>query len=120
MPVYNAEQYVSEAIESILRQTVDDFEFVIIDDGSTDESVKIVQAYAKQDPRIRFWPKEHEGYVKMLRVGLEECRSPLIARMASDDIALPHWFAKQINYRRKNQECVAMRCGPSPFAQSGE
>jgi glycosyltransferase involved in cell wall biosynthesis len=108
MPSYNSEAYVHEAIESILRQTVGDFEFVIVDDGSTDETARIVEAYAKQDKRIRFFPLEHQGYVKMLRLGLEKCRAPFVARMDSDDISMPHRFAKQLDYLRKHPECVCI------------
>ena len=108
MPSYNVEAYISEAIESVLRQTFADFEFVIMDDGSEDETPKIIQAYAKQDPRIRYFQRTHEGYVAMLRYGLLECRGALIARMDSDDIAMPHRFAKQIDYLRKHPECVAV------------
>src|SRR6266545_4880452 len=85
MPSDNVESYIHDAIESVLRQTVPDFEFVIVDDGSTDETVEIIRAYAKQDPRIRFFPQTHYGYVTMLRMGLKECRGQYIARMDSDD-----------------------------------
>ena len=98
MPSYNVEAYISEAIESVLRQTFADFEFVIMDDGSEDETPKIIQAYAKQDPRIRYFQRTHEGYVAMLRYGLLECRGALIARMDSDDISLPGRLEKQVAF----------------------
>ena len=62
MPVYNAERYVAEAVESILTQTFRDFEFLIIDDGSTDSSGAILRRYAERDPRIRLLSRPNTGY----------------------------------------------------------
>ena len=63
MSVYNAERYLAEAIESILNQTFRDFEFLIVDDGSTDRSPEIIRRFAARDDRIRLWIEPHRGWV---------------------------------------------------------
>jgi glycosyltransferase involved in cell wall biosynthesis len=108
MPVYNTEDYLPYALESILEQTFTDFEFIILDDGSSDSSVRLIQQYAESDERIRFFPLEHRGYVSLLRRGLNHCRGEFVARMDSDDISMPDRFEKQIAYLRENPECVAV------------
>jgi glycosyltransferase involved in cell wall biosynthesis len=108
MPVFNTEDYLAPALQSVLGQTFDDFEFIILDDGSTDRSVHVVQSFAENDDRIRFFPLEHRGYVSLLRRGLNHCRGEFVARMDSDDISMPQRFEKQIAYLRENPDCVAV------------
>lgn len=88
LPAYNAEQYLSVAIESILRQTFYDFEFIIINDGSSDNTENIILSY--KDPRIRFIKNEQNlKLIKTLNKGIDLARGKYIARMDADDIALP-------------------------------
>jgi glycosyltransferase involved in cell wall biosynthesis len=108
MPVYNTERYLAAALKSVLAQSFEDFEFIILDDGSTDSSVHIVQEFAENDDRIRFFPLEHRGYVSLLRRGLNHCRGEFVARMDSDDISMPDRFEKQVEYLRANADCVAI------------
>lgn len=108
MPVYNTERYLKYALQSVAAQTFEDFEFIILDDGSTDASVHIIQQYAENDERIRFFPLEHRGYVSLLRRGLNHCRGEFVARMDSDDISLPQRFEKQVNFLRANADVVAV------------
>ena len=106
MPAYNVEKYVGEAIESILNQTYKDFEFIIINDGSTDNTANIIQEYAKKDKRIKFINnKKNQGLITVLNQGLDLCKGEFIARMDSDDISLPERFAKQIKYMDEHPEC---------------
>src|SRR5271157_5690501 len=84
MPVYNAERYVAEAVESILTQTFRDFEFLIIDDGSTDSSGAILRRYAERDPRIWLLSRPNTGYVVALNELLGLARGELLARMDAD------------------------------------
>ena len=106
MPAYNSEKYIAEAIESILNQTYADFEFIIINDGSTDNTSKIVQEYAKKDTRIKFVNHtKNKGLVGVLNEGISLCSGEYIARMDSDDISLPLRFEKQIMYMDTNPEC---------------
>ena len=96
MPVYNAEKYLDEAIQSILDQTYKDFEFIIINDGSTDKSLEIIEKYKNQDHRIVLINRENKGLVESLNEGIEKAKGKYIARMDADDISLPTRFEKQI------------------------
>lgn len=97
MPVYNGEKYVGEAIESILGQTFKYFEFLIINDGSTDKSEEIIRSY--KDPRIRLINNERNlGLADSLNIGLKEASGEYIARMDQDDISLPSRLAKQVTF----------------------
>jgi glycosyltransferase involved in cell wall biosynthesis len=98
MPVYNGEWFLAEAIDSILGQTFADFEFVIIDDGSTDASPAILADYASRDPRIRVVRQAGAGIVAALNRGLAECRAPLVARMDADDSSLPTRLEQQVAF----------------------
>jgi glycosyltransferase involved in cell wall biosynthesis len=106
MPVYNTSAYLRQAIDSILAQDLGDFEFLILDDGSSDGSKKIIAEYAGTDSRIRFLPLPHQGYVPILCHWLEWTRGEFIARMDSDDVAMPQRFSHQIQYLRDHPECV--------------
>ena len=106
MPVYNAQRYVAEAIESILAQTFTDFEFLIIDDGSTDGSLPILERYARRDDRIRLISRANTGYLVALNEMLGIARGEFIARMDADDIALPERFERQLCYLADHPECV--------------
>jgi GT2 family glycosyltransferase len=104
MPVYNAKRYLGEAIESILGQTFRDFEFLIVDDGSTDRSLAILKHYAAQDSRIRLSSRPNAGLVVRLNEMLHQARGDLIARMDADDVALPERFARQVEFLRSHPE----------------
>lgn len=96
LPVYNAEKYLDEAIKSILIQTFENFEFIIINDGSKDNSLKIIKDYQKIDDRIVLIDRENKGLVYSLNEGIKKAQGKYIARMDADDISLPERFAKQI------------------------
>lgn len=97
MPVYNAEKYLRGAIESILDQTFADFEFLIIDDGSTDKSLNIINSY--NDPRIKLIRNtKNLGIIKTLNRGLSLAKGVYIARMDADDISTQDRLEKQVNF----------------------
>lgn len=96
MPVFNGRTYLRAALDSILSQTERRFEFVIVDDGSTDGSREILQDRAGRDARIRLFLRDHEGLVPALNFGIAEARAPFLARMDADDIALPTRLARQL------------------------
>ena len=97
MPVYNAERCLREAINSILSQTFDDFEFLVIDDGSTDGSAAIIQSCT--DPRRRFVQNPRNlGLTATLNLGLGMAQGKYIARMDADDVSLPERLAKQVAF----------------------
>lgn len=107
MPVYNTEEYLREAIESILNQTFKNFEFLIIDDGSIDNSKNIILSY--DDPRIRFISHEqNKKLIATLNEGIEMANAPLIARMDADDISLPDRLEKQVKFMNENPEYVLL------------
>ena len=106
MAVFNAEKFLADAVNSVVSQTFNDFEFVVIDDGSTDDSLKILQSFAHKDKRIRIYSRENRGLVESLNEGLKLCNAPLVARMDADDISLPERFQEQVNYLSKNPQCV--------------
>jgi glycosyltransferase involved in cell wall biosynthesis len=108
MPVYNTERFLTEAIDSILSQTLGDFEFIIINDGSTDGTARILEEYACKDPRIRVVHQPNGGIVSALNTGLAQCRSAYIARMDGDDVCMPHRFAFQVDYLDRHPNCVAV------------
>ena len=96
MPVYNAATYLREAIESVLNQTYRDFEFIIINDGSTDNSEEIIKSYT--DPRIVYLKNEKNSkLIYTLNRGIDEAKGVYIARMDADDICLADRFATQKN-----------------------
>ncbi len=97
LPVYNGEKYLKLAIDSILHQTLSNFELIIINDGSTDESEKIIHTF--KDPRIRYFCNEvNIGFSSTLNKGIEVSRGEYIARMDADDISLPFRFEKQMEF----------------------
>jgi len=104
MPVYNAEKYLAESIESILNQTFKDFEFIIIDDGSTDSSLSIIKKY-DNDKRIKLIEHANYGISKSVNEGIGLSRFDLIARMDADDIAHNERLEKQIKYLLNNNDC---------------
>lgn len=103
MPAYNAAKYIAEAIDSILAQTYTDFEFIIINDGSVDDTEKIIQSY--DDPRIVYLKNDvNSGICVTLNKGLDAARGRYIARMDADDISLPHRFEKQVMFMDNHPE----------------
>ena len=104
MSVYNGERFLVPAIESVLAQTMGDFEFLILDDGSRDRSRAIAQSYAARDPRIRVIARDNRGLVISLNQLLDEARAPLIARMDADDICMPDRFARQIAFLAEHSD----------------
>jgi glycosyltransferase involved in cell wall biosynthesis len=105
MPVYNGECYMREAIESILAQTFTDFEFIIVDDGSTDGTPAILAQYARHDPRMVILTNEaNRGLVPSLNRGLEAARGQYVARMDADDVSLPERLARQVAYLDQHPE----------------
>lgn len=110
MPVYNAEKYLAEAIESILGQTYRDFEFIITNDGSTDRSGDIIKKYAMEDQRIRMISRENKGLVYTLNEQISMANGKYIARMDADDISGKERIYKQVNYMENNQDIYLAGC----------
>jgi hypothetical protein len=104
MSVYNGERFLEAAIDSVLAQSFGDFEFLILDDGSSDATPHILKAYAARDARVRPIIRENRGLVASLNQLLAEARAPLVARMDADDICLPQRFERQIAFLSGNPD----------------
>jgi len=103
MPVYNGERHLNEALDSVLNQTFKDFEFLIINDGSADESVKIIEKYC--DARIRLVHNEKNlQLIATLNKGIQLARGEYIARMDCDDVCLPQRLEKQITFMDQHRD----------------
>ena len=119
MPVYNARRFVAETIESVLAQTMRDFEFLIIDDGSTDNSLNILQRYAASDARIRLISRPNTGYVVALNQGLETVSAPLVARLDADDLIDPLRLELQYARMRAEPDLVALGSNATAIDEAG-
>ena len=103
MPVYNREKLVADAIESVLNQTFTDFEFIIVDDGSTDNTMQILKAYAEKDKRIRLIAHDKNCGVGCGRnTAQRNARGQFLAIMDSDDIMSPTRLEKQVTVMQEN------------------
>ncbi len=109
LPVYNSEEFISESISSILNQTYKNFELIIIDDGSTDNSRVICENFSKSDKRIKLIKNYHRGLTVSLNCGLEIAKGKFIARQDADDISLSNRFEKQVEWFLRNKKRVL--CG---------
>ncbi len=96
MPVYNTAATVPAAVESILSQTCPEFEFLAVDDGSSDGTLSLLRDYARQDARLKVLALPHGGIVPALNAGLEVARGEYIARMDGDDVSHPERFVRQL------------------------
>lgn len=119
MSVYNNAVYLSHAIESILAQTFGDFEFLIVDDGSTDDSGAIIDRFAADDPRIAPIHQANAGLIASLNRVIDVARAPLIARMDGDDIALPERFERQIAFLDANPSIGVLGTGCTVIEEDG-
>jgi glycosyltransferase involved in cell wall biosynthesis len=106
MPVYNAEAFIKETIDSILSQTFTNFELLALNDGSTDRSAEIIQAY--NDPRVKYIRCSHD-FISTLNHGIEIALGKYIARMDHDDLMMPERLQKQYEFMEKHPEISA--CG---------
>ena len=106
MPVFNSEKYLAESIESILNQTYTNFEFIIINDASTDNSEKIIQSY--DDDRIKYLVNgKNQGNAYCRNLGLHEAKGKYLIIQDSDDISVPERIAKQVEFMENNHEIGA-------------
>lgn len=111
MAAFNAEKYLSEAVDSILAQTYGDFELIVIDDKSTDGSGQILRDYARRDSRVVVLSNpENMGLTKSLNKGLAIAKGEYIARMDADDISVPDRFAKQVDFLDRNPDYSFVSC----------
>lgn len=119
MTVYNGGEYLKESIRSVLSQTFKDFEFLIINDCSTDNSVEIIESF--NDERIIIHHNEKNmGQTMSLNVGLKLAGGKYIARMDADDIALPIWLEKLVSFAESHREYVAVSAAAAVMNETGK
>ena len=112
MSVYNGQKYLGESIESVLNQTLADFEFILIDDGSSDGTLEILKTKQAGDQRITLLQNEKKiGLAASLNRGIGIAKGKYIARMDADDICLPTRFQKQVDYLEKHPDTWILGCG---------
>jgi glycosyltransferase involved in cell wall biosynthesis len=111
MAVYNSERWLAEAIESVLSQTFTDFEFLIVNDGSTDQSSVIINRYAEQDSRICVFNKPNTGLADSLNYGIMHAKGQWIARIDADDLCMPDRLRKQMEVAQSVEDIVLIGTG---------
>lgn len=119
MPVHNAAAYLAQAIDSVLAQTFGDFELLVLNDGSTDNSNEVIQRYS--DKRLRVIQNEKNiGLTATLNKAVRLCRGEYIARMDADDICMPQRFEKQVNYLEQHADVSVLACRAQVINADGE
>jgi glycosyltransferase involved in cell wall biosynthesis len=119
MPAFNAAEFLDDAICSILDQTFRDFEFIVIDDGSTDDTARILEKYAKVDNRVKVFRQTNEGMIPALNRGCRLARGQFIARMDADDISLPHRIERQVEFLERHPEIGIVGTWASRMDENG-
>jgi len=121
MSVYNGAHFLPQSIESVLKQTFSDFEFLIINDASTDNSLNIIKKHQEQDKRIKIISnKKNLGLTKSLNRGLEIARGKYIARIDAGDLALKERLEKQFNFLKKHQDVFLLGAGVIKINKDGK
>jgi len=121
MAAYNAERYVDQAIESLLAQTYQNWELIVVDDGSTDSTPIRLQAWAERDSRIRFYRNNHNlGIGPTRQRALDLARGTYAAILDSDDIALPEWLAARVDHLDHHPEVVVVSGSRIVIDESGK
>lgn len=108
MSVYNAEQTLAQTIESILSQRLKDFEFIIINDGSTDQSKSILEKFSHQDSRIRLHHQQNSGLTRSLNLGIRLAKGKYLARQDADDISYPDRLNIQFDYMESHPKVALL------------
>lgn len=104
MPAYNTEEYVAEAVNSILYQAFQDLELVVVDDGSTDQTLAIL--HSLRDPKLRVFSTANRGLEAACNTGLRHCRGELIARLDADDLSMPERLERQVRFLDDNPDVM--------------
>ena len=102
MPVYNGAATLDEALDSVVAQTMSDYEIVVVNDGSTDATATLLAA--RQDPRMRLLSSSHVGLLQALNLGLAACRAPFVARLDADDVCRPQRLERQVSLMQQQPD----------------
>ncbi|MCS3668067.1 glycosyltransferase involved in cell wall biosynthesis [Salinibacter ruber] len=120
MAVYNGRPYLKEAVQSILDQTLGDFEFIIINDGSTDGTEGVLDRFVDRDDRVRLVHQENRGLIESLNRGLDMARGKYVARMDADDIAHPDRLQAQVRFLEANPDVGVLGTQVERIDDSGQ
>jgi glycosyltransferase involved in cell wall biosynthesis len=115
LPCYNAAATLNEALDSLASQTLSDFEIIAVDDGSSDATLKILEAFAAQEPRLHILSQPHAGIIPALNAGLAQCQAGIIARMDADDRAHPERLERQAAFLYAHAEMDVVSCRVAGF-----
>jgi glycosyltransferase involved in cell wall biosynthesis len=118
MPAYNAGKYICKAVSSVLQQTYSDFELLIINDGSTDNTLEIALSFT--DSRVIVVNKDHEGIAAALNTGLRLANAPFIARFDADDVCMPTRLETQFNFLQDHPDYVLVGSDAEYMVENGE
>jgi glycosyltransferase involved in cell wall biosynthesis len=120
MSVFNGQKFLNESIQSILGQTFEDFELIIIDDGSTDRSLEIAKSFQRKDKRIIIISHSNKGLAKSLNIGIKSSQGDYIARMDADDISYKDRLMKQYKFMENNQSLDLIGCSIDVIDECGK
>jgi len=119
LPCFNVAETLDEALESLVQQTLVDFDIVAVDDGSTDSTLEILENWAEKDNRIKVISSQHQGVIGAANLGLSKCNAPYIARMDADDRAHPDRLAAQLTYFENNPGTAVVGSLVRAFSEDG-
>jgi len=117
--VYNGQQHISQAVESILNQTFEDFEYIIVDNNSTDNTPEILSSYAGEDLRIKVIKEAEQGVLYARNAGLKIANGDWVTILDSDDVALPDRLQKQLDFVKDNSGVVLLGSGCNMIDDNG-
>ena len=120
MPVYNVSPWIHEALESLHHQTLDRWTATVVDDGSTDDTAAVVQAWAVRDPRIRLVRIDHVGVAAAASRAVRGAGTPFVARLDGDDVCLPERLAEQVAFLQARPDVHVVDCRADHFRDDGE
>lgn len=120
MAVYNGELWLEESIRSVLEQTFSNFEFIIINDGSEDSSVEIIESFIKKDTRILLFNKSNTGLADSLNYGMLQAKGKWVARIDADDICESNRLQEQLNFVKLNKDLVLVGSGLNIIDENGK
>lgn len=120
MPIFNAERFLAAAIRSALNQSYRDFELFLIDDGSTDASLRICHEFAALDSRVRVFSAPNVGLVRVLNRHLGSVRHRFLARLDADDLMTPHRLRDQVRFLRRHRGCTVVGSRTDAISLSGD
>ncbi|MBR4572776.1 MAG: glycosyltransferase [Prevotella sp.] len=120
IPCYNSAQWVAETIQSVLSQTIEDWECIIVNDGSTDNSLEIIKSYAEKDNRIRYIDKKNEGVAIARNTAIASAQGEYILPLDADDLIAPTYVEKALKYFEEHPSTKLVYCEADFFGKREE